>query len=251
MSVKSLRGLIPIAAVLGIWQLVGNPSSLSTPAPSAWWPALKTIEKSGQLWTALRISLLIYVEALAIAIVLGVALGVALGASRRITQALGPLLEFLRATPAAVLIPGAILLLHANDRTAVIVVVYGSIWPILLNTAAARAALPPLRLDVARSLGLSWWERMRKVVLPSLVPEIAVGVRVAAPICLIVTLLADYLVGTSGLGYILVGYQQQFQAAEAFAMIAVIGIVGIALNMLLGSAERVVLRRWPRGASAQ
>lgn len=251
MSLRSLRGLIPIAVLLGIWQLVGNPHSLSTPAPSAWWPALKTVEESGALWKALRISMQIYIEALALALILGVALGVALGASRRVMQAIGPLLEFLRATPAAAIIPGAILLLHANNRTAVIVVVYGSIWPILLNTAAARAAVSPLRLDIARSLDMSWWERMRKIVLPSLVPEIAVGVRVAAPICLVVTLLADYLVATTGLGYILVQYQEQFQAAEAFAMIAVIGIVGILVNMLLGSGERLVLRRWPQSSSAR
>lgn len=251
MRLGSLRGLLPIAVLLGVWQLVGNPHSLDTPAPSAWWPALEDIERSGVLWIALKTSMLIYVESLAISLVLGVALGVGLGASRRLTQALGPLLEFLRATPAAVLVPAAILLLHANNRTAVIVVVYGSIWPILLNTAAARAALSPLRLDLARSLDLSWWERMRKIVLPSLVPEIAVGVRVAAPICLIITLLADYLIATRGLGYILVEYQQQFQASEAFAMIAVIGIVGILINVVLGSAERRVLSRWPHGVSAE
>jgi ABC-type nitrate/sulfonate/bicarbonate transport system permease component len=251
MSLKSLRGLLPIAVLLGIWQLVGDPHSLTTPAPSAWWPALKTVEQSGALWKALRISLEIYIAALAAAIIIGVTLGVALGASRRVTQALGPLLEFLRAVPAAVLVPAAIILLHPNDRTAVAVIVYGSMWPILLNTAAARAALPPQRLDMARSLDMSWWERMRKIVLPSLVPEIVVGIRVAAPICLVVTLLADYLVGTQGLGYILVQTQEQFQAAEAFAMIAVIGVLGIVINVLLGSAERVALRRWPRGAVAE
>jgi ABC-type nitrate/sulfonate/bicarbonate transport system permease component len=246
-----LRGLIPIAALLGIWQLLGDPNSLTTPAPSAWWPALKTIERSGELWKALRISGLIFIEALVVALLLGVALGVALGSSRRITRALGPLLEFLRATPAAAIVPGAILLLHANNGTAVVVVVYGSIWPILLNTAAARAALPPLRLDIARSLHMSWWERQRKVVLPSLVPEIAVGVRVAAPICLVVTLLADHFVATQGLGYILVQYQEQFQAAEALALVSVIGIVGILINALLGSGERLVLTRWPHGASVR
>lgn len=250
MSLRSLRGLLPIAVLLGIWQLLGNPHSLSTPAPSAWWPAFRTLEASGDLWKPLRISLENFVIALVVAIVLGVALGIALGASRRVSQALGPLFEFLRAVPAAVLVPGAIILLHSNDRTAVIVIVYGSIWPILLNTAAARAALPPQRLDVARSLNMSWWERMRKIVLPSLVPEIVVGIRVAAPICLVVTLLSDYLVGTQGLGYILVQQQQQFQAAAAFAMVAVIGILGILINVLLGSTERVTLRRWPHGATA-
>jgi ABC-type nitrate/sulfonate/bicarbonate transport system permease component len=251
MSLRSLRGLIPIAVLLGIWQLVGDPHSLTTPAPSAWWPALKTVEESGQLWKAIVTTLEIFLAGLVISTLVGVALGVALGASRTVTQALGPLLEFCRATPAAALVPAAILLLHANNRTAVTIVVYGSMWPILLNTAAARAGLSPLRLDVARTLNMSWWERMRKIVLPSLIPEIAVGVRVAAPIALIITLLADHLVATQGLGYILVLYQQQFDAAEAFAMIAVIGILGILINMLLGSAERAILRRWPAGATSR
>lgn len=245
MSLRSLRGLLPIAALLGIWQLVGNPDSATAPAPSSWWGAFKTIEKSGAFWPALEKTMLLYAEGLVAATILGVAFGIGLGSSRRITQAFGPLLEFLRATPAVALIPGVLLLFHANARTNIGIVVYGSIWPVLLNTAAARAALSPLRLEVAHALQLSWWDRMRKIVLPSLLPEIVVGVRVAAPLCLIITLLVDILVGTGGIGYLLVQYQQTFIATSAFAMLAVIGIIGITINITLGSAERFVLHRWP------
>jgi ABC-type nitrate/sulfonate/bicarbonate transport system permease component len=245
MSWRSLRGLLPIAVLLGIWQLLGHPNSATAPPPSTWWPAFTSIEKSGAFWPAFEKTMLLFVEGLVVATILGVVLGIALGSSRRIAQALGPLFEFLRATPAAAIVPGAVLLFHANSRTDIGIVVYGSIWPVLLNTAAARAALPPLRLDVAHALGLSRWDRMRKIVLPSLLPEIVVGVRVAAPICLIITLLVDILVGSGGIGYLLIQYQQTFIAANAFAMLAVIGIIGIAINLALGSADRVVLRRWP------
>ena len=166
---------------------------------------------SGAFWPALEKTMLLYIEGLVLGDVLGVALGIALGASRRLAQALGPILEFIRATPAAAIVPGAILLFHVNTRTEIGVVVYGSIWPVLLNTAAARAALPPLRLDVAHALRLSWWERMRKIVLPSVLPEVVVGVRIAAPVCLIVTLLVDVLLSTGGIGYLLVQYQQTVQ----------------------------------------
>ena len=201
------------------------------------------------LWPALGKTMRLYLEGLILAILLGVALGMALGASRRVTQALSPLLEFLRATPAAAIVPGVLLLLHANARSQILIVVYGSVWPVLLNTTAARRALPSLRLDMADTMRLSWWERMRKVVLPSLLPEIVIGIRVTAPICLIVTLLVDYLIATGGIGYVLVQAEQQFNAAEAFALLAVIGIVGILLNLLLGTLERLVLRRWPSGAT--
>jgi ABC-type nitrate/sulfonate/bicarbonate transport system permease component len=249
MRLRSLRGLLPLAVLLGIWQLVGNTESPTLPPPSTWWPAFRSIAQTGALWPAVEKTMLLYVEGLVIATILGAFLGCALGSSKKLAQALGPILEFLRATPAAAIVPGLLLLFHANSRTDIVIVVYGSIWPVLLNTAAARAALPPLRLDVAHGMGLSWWERMRKIVLPSLLPEIVVGVRVAAPICLIITLLVDFLVATGGIGYLLVQYQQQFQASNAFAMLALIGVIGILINLALGSAQNLVLRRWPSGAA--
>jgi ABC-type nitrate/sulfonate/bicarbonate transport system permease component len=248
LRLRSLRGLLPLAALLGLWQLVGSPNSPTTPAPSSWWSALRGIDATGALWPALEKTMLLYVEGLAIATVLGVALGGALGASRRLHLGMNPLLEFLRATPAAAIVPGLLLVFHASTGTKLLIVVYGTVWPILLNTAAARRALPPLRLEVARCLGVPRAERMRKIVLPSLLPQIVVGVRVAAPICLIVTLLVDFLVATGGLGYLLVQYQESYQAPNAFAMLAVIGIVGILINVVLGVAERVILYRWPAGA---
>jgi ABC-type nitrate/sulfonate/bicarbonate transport system permease component len=249
MRIRSLRGLVPLAVLLGIWQLVGNPNSSSTPAPSAWWGAFKSIEQAGTLWPAVEKTVTLFAEGLALATVIGVALGVALGASRRLNRGLNPLLEFLRATPAAAIVPAVILLFGAKAGTDIGIVVFGSIWPILLNTAAARRALPPLRLDVAHSLRLSWWDRMRKIVLPSLVPAIVVGVRVAAPICLIVTLLVDFLVATGGLGYLLQQYQGEYLASDAFALVAVIGIMGVLINLALGVLERVTLKRWPASAT--
>ncbi len=247
MTLRSLRGLIPIALLLGLWQLIGDPNSTTAPTPSTWWPAFKSIEKSGALWPALEKTMLLYVEGLIGAVILGVAFGLALGSSRRLSQAFGPLLEFVRAIPAAAIVPVAILLFHVNSRTDVAIVIFGSIWPVLLNTSAARASIPALRVDVAHSLRLSRWDRLRKVVVPSVLPEIVVGVRVAAPICLIITLLVDVLVATGGIGYLLVQYQQTFVASSAFAMLAVIGIIGITINVAIGAAERLVLYRWPVG----
>jgi ABC-type nitrate/sulfonate/bicarbonate transport system permease component len=248
MSWRTLRGLLPIALVILLWQVLGDPDSTTTPPPSAWWRSFGEIERSGALWPALATSLRLFALGLLLATVLGVALGAALGSSRTLSRALSPLFEFVRATPAAAIVPAALVLFQADDKTEIAIIVYGTIWPILLNTAAARAALPGLRLEMATCLRLSTGDRLRKVVLPSLLPEIVVGVRVAVPVCLIVTLLVDFLVATGGMGYLLVQYQQSFQVAAAFALLATIGVVGVLLNLLIGSAERVILRRWPAGA---
>lgn len=248
MSLRSLRGFVPIAVVFVLWQLLGSADSPTAPAPSAWWTAFQKMESGGVLWPALTKTLELFAEGLVAATVLGVLLGGLLGASRTLSRALGPLLEFVRATPAATIVPAALILFHASVHTEIGIVTYGSIWPILLNTAAARAAVPLLRLEVARSLQISGPARFWKVVLPSLLPEVVTGIRIAAPVCLIITLLVDFLLATGGMGYLLVQYQQSFQAPSAFALLAVIGIVGICLSLLIGYAERLALYRWPAQA---
>ena len=250
MKPSALKGLIPILVVLGIWQLVGSSSSPSTPAPSSWWTAFKSIESGDSFWPAFWITVRLDLEGLAIATIVGITLGIALGSSRLLTQALSPLLEFMRTTPAAAIVPVAILVFRAGITTDLGVIAYGTVWPILLNVTVGRSSMSPLRLDVAHSLGLSWWARMRKIVLPSLLPEIVTGVKVAAPICLIVTILVDFLVSTGGLGYQLIQYQETYSAPSAFALLAVIGVLGIMISVLLGFAEGLLMHRWPSGASA-
>lgn len=245
-----LRGLVPLIVLLGIWQLVGNPHSSSTPAPSTWWTSLKQIEQNGTLWPAVWITVRLYLEGLALAILIGIALGIALGSSQRLTRALSPLLEFMRNTPAAAVVPVAILVFRAGITTDLGAITYGTIWPILMNVTIARSSLSPLRIDLGHSLGLSWWTRLHKIILPSLVPEIITGIRVAAPICLIITILVDILLATGGLGYQLTVAQQSYSSGDAFAMVAVIGLLGVLISILLGIFERVVLRRWPSGATA-
>jgi ABC-type nitrate/sulfonate/bicarbonate transport system permease component len=86
-------------------------------------------------------------------------------------------------------------------------------------------------------------------VLPSLVPGVLTGIRVATSICLIMTLLADFLLTSGGLGGLLVQLPQQFDAAGTFALLAVVGVVGLALNAIIAGVAATILRRWPEGAT--
>lgn len=247
-SLGELRGVAPIIVALGLWQLLGDPRSPTLPSPSAWWQAVERLRQAGQLWHPLETTLLLFLAGLVLATLIGVVLGTALGSSRRLMRATGPLLEFLRTTPAPAIVPGVILLFGANTPSDIGVIVYGAVWPILLNTASARSALPAARLDVASSLNLSRPARMLKIIAPSLLPGILTGVRVATPICLIMTLLADFLLTSGGLGQSLVQLQQAFDASGTLALLAVIGLLGLLLNAVIASAERLMLRHWPAGA---
>jgi ABC-type nitrate/sulfonate/bicarbonate transport system permease component len=131
------------------------------------------------------------------------------------------------------------------------VVVFAAMWPIALNTAAAVRALHPILLDSARALHLAPAARVRKVYAPALVPGLLLGVRVAAPVCLIVTLLVEMLTGATGVGALLLQAQRNFVSEQAFGLLIVVGVLGFAVNAGVRLVERSVLTRWPPRAGSR
>src|SRR5262249_15692878 len=116
-KLKSLRGFVPLIVLLALWQLLGDTNSPTLPSPSQWWPAFKTPEQRGALWPALEKTLVLFAESLAVATLIGVSLGIALGASPRLRRGLSPLLEFMRTTPAAAIVPAAIIVFGISEGT--------------------------------------------------------------------------------------------------------------------------------------
>ncbi len=240
-----VRGFLPLLAGLGVWELVmhGKHSGFYPP-PSQW---------ATDLWNGYRSVLLDHLGAtlqtlytgLAIATAIGVGLGLLIGVSRPLRLALTPTLEFLRSLPAPTVIPVAVLALGQTDTMRVFVVALVSVWPILLNTTSAAAGTEPLLLEVARSFRLGRLARARKIVFPAAVPAAMIGIRVALPIALIVTILVEMLATGSGIGSDLVYAQRNYQAAVAFGLLSVMGVVGYVINSAFLVLEGIVLRRWP------
>lgn len=243
---RALLGLLPLVALLGYWQLFGSATSISFPRPNRWFSALSQLVNQGQplLGSATVVTLETFALSLAIATLLGVVLGMIIGASRTADRAFTPLMEFFRSLPPPAIVPIALLLLGATLKMMVTVVVVAIIWPILLNTVAAMHALPRVRLEMSKALGLSRTEHVFKVILPSLLPGIFVGVRIAVAVSLIVTLLVDYLSGARGLGTLLDVQQEDFNSAAVWGLLLLIGVFGFVLNSLLAIAERQILRNW-------
>ena len=91
------------------------------------------------------------------------------------------------------------------------VVVLAALWPILLNTSSAVRELNPILLDTARSLRLSRTRTVFGVLLPSVMPAVIVGIRVATPVALVITLLVEYLTAVNGVGALVGDAQRTFQ----------------------------------------
>jgi len=239
----SLPGLLPLVLLLGVWQLIGNPESPFFPAPSSWWSALFTRGQGDQIIPAMFDSVRTCGLGLLGATILGIAFGLSIGASRRVGRAVGPTFEFARALPPAAIVPVATLLLGFDETMKVVVVVLAALWPIVLNTSSGVQELNPVLLDTARSLRLSTTRRLFGVLLPSVMPAIVLGVRVATPIALVITLLVEYLTAVNGLGALVGEAQRTFQPARVYALIVITGLLSLVVNTGIRSVEDKVTQR--------
>jgi sulfonate transport system permease protein len=232
------RGLLPLVAVLIVWQLVGAGDSLSIPPPSEWLAALARLHREGVLTPAVTQTVSTYMFGLAFATVVGGAAGAVIGASRRADRALTPSVDFLAAIPGAAAVPVVVLLLGPTQLSGVVMVALIVSWPILLTTAMTMRTVPTVRLEMSRTLGLTPVQRWGKVILPSLTPGVMLGVRVASAMALIVTLLVDIFGVGAGLGRLLIESQQRFDSAAAWGLLLLVGAFGYLTSVFLAGAGR-------------
>lgn len=236
-------GLMPIVVLLVGWEVIGDPGSPFYPSPSSWWPALFVRGQGSDIIPAVLDTFQTFGLGLAVATVIGTAAGIAVGGSATADRALHPTFEFLRAIPPAALVPVATLLLGFDEEMKVVVVVVAAVWPVLLNTRTGVHEIDPTLLDAARSMRLSTATTLRSLVLPSVSGHVLLGVRVATPIALVITLLVEYLTAVNGLGALIGDAQRTFQPARVYALIVIASLLSLVVNAIVRSAEARSIRR--------
>lgn len=244
-SLPPLRGVLPLILFLAAWQVAAPRQSPYFPPPATWWASLETLIRNGRLFPALASTVLTFALGLAIACALGGAIGLLIGTSRWARRAFGPLLEFCRGLPPPVIVPVAVLLLGYAESLKLLVVVWIALWPILLNVAAAAERVDPVLREVARSFRLGPSANLRKIVMPSVIPPFLVGVRVAVPLAIIITLLVEMITMLPGIGSLIVTAQRDFRSSEVYALLVLVGLIGFVLNNLFVVIEDLMLRRFP------
>ncbi|MDF3301757.1 ABC transporter permease [Streptomyces tropicalis] len=200
----------------------------------AWWG----LAADGRLADNARASLVRSFSGFGLAVALAVPLGLLIGWYRPVADLLGPVLEVFRNTAALALLPVFVLLLGIGETSKISIVVYACTWPVLLNTISAVRNVDPTLLKLAKSMDLSAPRLFQKVILPSSVPVIFTGVRLAGAASILVLVAAEMIGAKAGLGYLINASQYNFAIPQMYAGILTISAIGVAFNQILVVVER-------------
>ena len=231
-----VRVLSPVA-LLVVWQ-IGSALRLIPerilPAPSLILDAGIDLARSGELVDALVVSGTRVVEGLVLGGVVGVAVGALVGLSRIAEATVDPPLQMLRALPHLGLIPLFILWFGIGETPKILLVALGVAFPLYLNTFSAIRQIDRRYLETADVLGFSWRQRFSRVILPSIAPQLLVGLRQSLAIAWLSLIVAEQINADAGLGFVM-------NQARDFLRIDTI-IFGLVVYALLGIVTDGIVR---------
>jgi ABC-type nitrate/sulfonate/bicarbonate transport system permease component len=244
----ALAATLSVAAFLALWQFVSTSGLISEqdlPSMTATFSELWSMMHTREFWSAFGHTVRGWALGLGIATFLAVPIGIVLGSSNFAGRAFRVPVEFLRPIPSAALIPLLFLTLGTTLKSEVFLATFGAFWPLLVQTIYGVRDVDPVTNDTGRSFGLGRTERLYRITLPSAVPYIWTGLRIASTIALILAFTAELFMGTGGLG-------QRLNVADSFglydqvyAIALAIGFLGIGIHLALSALERRVLRWHP------
>ena len=239
----NVLGIATFLALIGLWELVVRSGAVTfdyLPAPSEIASAFWTLLRSGELPRNARHTLEAVAIGWVIAMAGGLAIGTLVGISRRAWAYSMSSIDFSRSLPAIAFVPAAVLVFGFSLKMELVVIVYASLWPVIINTVGGVQHVPDRLRDVARTFGLTPLRTILKILLPGAFPSILVGARLAMTTSLVLAVIAEMIGNPSGLGYALVFAQQALQPAQMWAYIMVIGLLGVVLNGVLVAASRLL-----------
>jgi ABC-type nitrate/sulfonate/bicarbonate transport system permease component len=232
-------------AVAGWWCLSRVAPAGSVPSPARTLAALGALARTGGLWVAVGQTATTWSIGIAVCTLVGVPVGLLIGASRLATDSTRLSIDVVRNIPPVALVPLGLLLWGPTRSMVLLLVISGTIWPIIIQSIYASRQREPRLRDVARVFHLRrrWW--LTHVFLPGVTPFVLTGLRVAATICLLLTITGELLGGAPGVGTRILSAEIGDDDPQMYAYVVVAALLGLTVNWLIWLARRRLLRWHP------
>ncbi|HEX5860062.1 MAG TPA: ABC transporter permease [Microbacterium sp.] len=238
---KALLGTTGIVGFLLVWQLI---PTLGIISPQYLPYATETLARMAEefrdleFWRNVGRTMTAWFLGLLIATVAATVLGTIIGLVPFLRRATHTTVEFLRPIPSVALIPLAVLVYGIQLQAALVIIVFASFWQVFVQVLYGVADVDAVARDTARAFGLTRAERVRFLILPTTLPYLMTGLRLAAAVALILAITAEMVIGTPGLGRAIVFYQAAGDWVGVYSLVIVTGLLGLAINLVFRLIER-------------
>ncbi len=236
---KDVWSLAVPAAILLAWQL-GSVIYATPLFPGPIKVAFAIAKNVNVIVSQLGFTLLRAAMGFAVAVALMIPLGIFLGRVRILGRILEPVMDMLATLPPPAIVPLVMLFAGTGDGAKIVIIAYAASVPLLMNTYEASHSIHPMMSKLAVSLQMTRLETMRLIDLPSSLPMIATGARLAIASSLLVSITSEMLLSTNGIGTYLQRSQETFKIDAGLAGIAFISLVGVIINAIAFRLEK----RW-------
>ena len=240
-----LPSLLIIAGIIGAWELcvwAFDVQKWLLPAPSD--IAVALYADAPLLWRHTMATLLEIVVGFGLALVAGVALAAAIGLSRSLERAIYPFVIASQTIPIIVIAPMLLIWIGYGLAPKVIVVALISFFPIVVNMVDGLKSVDRDMVNLMRTLGASRWQIFFKVQIPTSLPYLFSGARVAIAVSVIGAVIGEWVGASEGLGYLMIRSKPQFLTERVFAAIVILSALGVGLFGLVGVVERLAIPWW-------
>lgn len=241
---RTLPATAALVLLVMLWQAVTfvfaiPPYTLPSPADVAGVMVERAWELAANGW----ITLVESVAGLVLSIAVAIPLGIAIVSSPVLERICYPFLVASQAIPKVALAPILVMWFGFGLLPKVLIAFFIAFFPIVVNTVVGMVRTPPEMIHLMRSLGASWWQILWRVQLPSASPYIFAGIKVASAFAVVGAIVGEFIAAGSGLGYLQLVADNNFQVPLLFATLVVLSAMGIALFYLVALVEVLLLPR--------
>lgn len=242
-----LPAVLLAAVAIGVWEASVRAFDVQRwllPAPSA--IARELFNARGLLADHTLITVEEILIGFGLALGVGAALAVGIALSRTLERSIYPFVIASQTIPIITIAPLLLVWVGPAMTSKVIVVALISFFPIVVNLVDGLRSADRETVSMFRTLGASSWQIFTKLQVPSSLPYLLSGVKVAVVVSVIGAVIGEWVGAQGGLGWLMRVSAPQFQTARVFAAIVVLSAVGILLFLIVTGVERWVLRHYPR-----
>lgn len=248
---KRFYSLLSVASVLAtvvLWYLVTERGFISPKflaSPTEILHELRVLLEQGYTGTQLSAHILASLfrtfGGLFAAIVIGIPLGLLMGYNRTLASILSPIFSFIRPIPSIAFIPLVILWFGIGEFSKVIIIFISALLYVVLNCMEGVKSVPAVLIMAAQNLGVTRRQMFFDVILQAASPQIITGIKTAASISWALVVASELVGAQKGLGYIIMDASLFFRISDVYIGIILIGLIGLALEVLLNTLERRML----------